>query len=264
MIQYLYIAWQANDTRRWYPIGCLTSVDSAYQFQYTFGAVKAREEAGFNLLPSFPMLEAIYEADKLFPIFANRLLPRSRPEYLDFVRWLDVSEEEESPLALLARSAGRKVTDNWVVFPCPEKDENRQYVLHFFPHGLRHMPQSSIDRAKLLKKNEQLLLMHDFQNPKDLNALMLRTAELGSGDGYNLGYIPRYLVEDVMTLLKGIPDLSQLKVVLVEKVNPPPAPIQYRVLCKLTLPWLDGFQPFAGELFQPLSERKEAPEALSY
>ncbi len=45
----------------------------------------------------------------------------------------------------------------------------------------------------------------------------------------------------------------------VERVNPPPIPLQFRVLCNLTALWVAGFEPFSSPSYQPLGE---VPAAL--
>ena len=42
-------------------------------------------------------LHEIYKSPDLFPLFANRLISRKRPEYKDFLRWLDLREDEAAP-----------------------------------------------------------------------------------------------------------------------------------------------------------------------
>lgn len=37
----------------------------------------------------------------------------------------------------------------------------------------------------------------------------------------------------------------------VERVHPPPAPIQFRLLCRIDAPWPADFDPCGGELFAP-------------
>lgn len=81
----LFLAWQDSDSRRWFPIGRLTFNTDKYEFVYTQGAKEAQKECGFEPLLSFPYLDQVYTSTQLFPVFANRLMPRSRPEYSDFV-----------------------------------------------------------------------------------------------------------------------------------------------------------------------------------
>jgi hypothetical protein len=81
-----------------------------YTFAYTKGAEEARQQARFQPLESFPDLLTVYVSEQLFPLFSNRLLPQSRPEYQEFLEWLSVPSSERDPVVILARSGGRKVT----------------------------------------------------------------------------------------------------------------------------------------------------------
>ncbi|MGA2596998.1 MAG: HIRAN domain-containing protein [Bryobacteraceae bacterium] len=244
----LFLAWQDPLGRRWFPVGSLEYFDGLYSFVYTKGAEQARVEAGFQTLPSFPELHTVYVSEELFPLFSNRMLPRSRPEYREYLQWLGVTETNNDPMAILARSGGRRVTDNLEVFACPEKNEQGDYEIHFLVHGLSHMPGSSADRALQLEPGEPLLALRDFQNPKDPDAIALRTAERCERDMYLIGYCPRYLGADFLQLLK----CDCLAKISVERVNPPPAPVQFRVVCKAVIRWPEGFVPFSSEEYEPL------------
>jgi hypothetical protein len=91
---------------------------------------------------------------------------------------------------------------------------------------------------------------------------MLRTE-----DRQIVGFCPRYLVQDLFELVSGCnrAEVSSACVapssrfphevrVVVEKVNPAPTPLQYRLLCKLTAQWQPNFHPFAGLEYQPLAK----------
>jgi hypothetical protein len=217
---------------------------------YTCGAEEAIG-SGFRPLPGFPDLDRAYYSTELFPIFSNRLLPRSRPEYPAFVEWLSVSAAADTPFMLLARGGGQRVTDRFEVFPQPEMEPSGRYRIHFFVHGLRHLSTSSHDRAAQLTPGERLFLVHDFQNPWDPNALLLRTGEKQPGDVHLVGFCPRYLSQDVFE--HGLTLRGSDPVVVVQRVNPPPAPIQFRVLCRLTISAENGYQPFSSWLYQPMA-----------
>lgn len=244
----LYLAWQDPEQRQWYPVGRLTSSGGVFTFVYTEGAREARQHAAFQPLTSFPDLHTAYESDKLFPLFTNRVLPRSRPEYQEYLEWLSVPVSERDPVAVLARSGGRKVTDSLEVFPRPERNPAGDYETHFLIHGLSHMPESSIDRALRLATGEHLLAMRDIQNPRDPAAVALRTSETADRDMYIVGYVPRYLGGDFLKLI----DLGSSPRIAVERVNPPPAPVQFRVLCKAIMEWPAGFEPCSGPEYRPL------------
>lgn len=246
----VFLAWQDPIGRSWHPIGRLDFDDVNYQFVYIRGAQKARDEARFEPLVSFPDLQRIYESADLFPLFSNRVLSPSRPDYADYVQWLNVPQDQDDPITLLSRSGGRRTTDSLEVFPCPEPDENGTYHVHFFAHGLRHLPSASVERIGQLSEGERLLLVHDFQNAHDPNALMLRTNESFEGDLHVVGYCPRYLVSDFFDLRKQCPDNFQVSV---ERINPPPAPLQLRLLCSMTACWPEGdFRPFTSDVYEPI------------
>ena len=251
----LFLAWRDPHSRSWYPVGRLDVVGGVFQFVYLKGALQARDEAGFCPFSSFPNLTAAYVSSELFPLFSNRLMPQTRPDYAEYAQWLSIAEHEDDPIALLGRSGGQRATDTLEVFPCPERDAQGHYHIHFFVHGLRHMPACSLQRTECLQPGERLLLMHDFQNAHDPRALMLRTDEQKPGDVHNVGFCPRYLVEDIFQLLtqRNLP-LTNAVTVAVERVNPTPAPTQFRLLCSMTMRWPDGFTPFSTDLYLPIAQ----------
>ncbi len=240
----LFLAWQDPVSRYWFPIGRLTFDGSIYQFVYTQGVKEAEEKCAFKPLSSFPRLDEIYRSTQLFPVFANRLMSRSRPDYSSFIEWLNILNDENDLMAILARSGGERETDTLAVFSCPEVDEQGQYHLHFFLHGLRHLPSSTIERINQLEPGEKLLLAHEFQNPYDSQTLILNTE-----DHYIVGYCPRYLLAEVFELLRQNSNLE----VQVERVNRPPNPLQFRLLCKMSVHALDDFRPFSSCQYQPLT-----------
>jgi hypothetical protein len=239
----LFLAWQDPISRFWFPIGRLTFDQGIYQFVYTQGVKEAEEKSAFKALSSFPRLDEIYTSTQLFPVFANRLMSRSRPDYSSFIEWLNIPNDENDPITILARSGGERETDTLAVFPCPEVDEQGQYHLYFFSHGLRHLPSSAIERINQLEFGEKLWLAHEFQNPYDSQALILNTK-----DHYIVGYSPRYLLAEIFELLRHNSNLE----VQVERVNQPPTPLQFRLLCKMSVVCRDDFRPFSSSQYQPL------------
>jgi hypothetical protein len=168
----------------------------------------------------------------------------SRPDYQDYIQWLNISQNEDEPMTILARSGGRKATDTFELFPCPESNKDGVYQIHFFVHGLRYMPPDSIERIKHLQSNERLYLTRDIQNPYDLKALLLRTEEC-----HSIGYCPRYLAADIVEVLQQKP---QSVCACVERVNPAPTPIQLRLLCSMTIEGNNNFAPFNSQDYQSI------------
>lgn len=246
----LYLGWRSPSKAKWYPVGRLTK-NSHYEFNYVKGAEIAQHDSNFMPLKNFPDLNEKYESDDLFPMFANRLMPESRPEFKDFLNDLNISKEhKDDPIYILARSGGRSATDTFELFPTPDI-ENNAYHIHFFSHGLTHLPASSIDRINRLNPEDQLKLMVDFQNPFDPNALSLRTddtARTEENDLHILGYVPTYFVEDIHKLTQE----TNVEVT-VERVNKTPTPLRFRLLCNLTATCHEGFKPFDYDIYSPLS-----------
>lgn len=252
--QTLFLAWQDFNSRSWFPIGRLTFDGTRYKFVYTQGAKEAQQACYFEPLSSFPHLDQVYTSTHLFPVFSNRLMSPSRPDYAKFLQWLNIPEHEDDPLAILARSGGQRETDSLTVFPCPEPDEEGRYQLHFFAHALRHLPKCAVERINHFKPGDKLWLAHEFQNPYDSQALTLNTE-----DHYIVGYCPRYLRSEVFELLWKDPNSVDLRV---ERVNSLPTPLQFRLLCSVTAQCKDDFRPFSSQEYQPLIKEDVATASL--
>ena len=151
----LFIAWQDNRSRRWFPIGKLSCDEHTYTFVYTEGAEVAKRESGFSPLQCFPELDRVYFSNTLFPVFANRVFPAGRPDYSDYLHWLDLTDLAIEPIELLARSGGEKATDNLQIFPFAEKTENNTFKIRFFAHGIRHV-EGADERISQLKEEDIL------------------------------------------------------------------------------------------------------------
>jgi hypothetical protein len=213
-----------------------------YRFWYTLGARKP----GFRPFAQLDKLDRIYESEDLFPLFANRLLSESRPEYEAYLRWSGFERDNPpDPIVILGVTEGIRQTDAIEVFPCPVPDAQGCYFNKFFLHGVRWMPLPAIERVGKLVPGEMLKLMLDFQNEYDPSAVAVRTQT----EQMQIGYVPRYLAHDVWQLAEKCDgDFLQL---CVDRVNPD-APLQNRLLCRMSACWPDGFQPCSGEDFLPI------------
>ncbi|MFV2058896.1 MAG: HIRAN domain-containing protein [Thiohalomonadales bacterium] len=239
----IFIAWQDPESRQWAPVGRLSKENSEFSFVYTQGA---EEVPNFTPFGRMKDLHAIYKSDTLFPLFSNRVLPKSRPEYSDYMNWLGLNESNYDEMEELSRTAGLRATDSLELFPCPLPTSQNIYELFFFSRGLRHMYSENQERANNLKEGEQLFLMQDFQNSYDGMALMMRTNDPVS----LVGYTPRYYSGEVSELIKS--NKPENIVVTVEKVNQN-APLQYRVLCKLKTKWPANFMPCSDAQYKALA-----------
>lgn len=243
----VFIAWRSGEPNegRWGPVARVDHGPRGYQFVYTKGA---QTLPGFQPFVGMSDLNAVYESDELFPLLANRVLTKSRPEYEAYLTWggFDPSNPPD-PLALLAVTEGRRQTDSVEVFPCPQPDADGCYLNKFFLHGVRWMPAAAQERIAQLKSGEALGLMLDILNPHDPYAVAVRTSDpIGR---LMIGYVPRYLAQDAWRLCAQCqPDFIELRV---ERVNVG-APLQQRVLCRMNACWPDGFRPCSREEFEPI------------
>ena len=243
----LYLAWQDPTDHSWRPVGILTlTAEGTFRFAYTEGA---RDSENFVPFSGMRDLSAVYESDVLFPLFSNRLLSESRPEYGRMLKWLNIDgvERRNVLLDMLAMTEGIRATDTFEVFKCPARNPAGRYEVDFFSHGLRYLGRQALERIGSLRHGERLFLALDEQNRHDRYAVLLRT-----DDSVELvGYSPRYLGRDFRGLLKENGPRDVL--VTVERVNRE-APLNLRLLCKLLAPWPDGFEPCSDNSYKPLGD----------
>ncbi|WP_164103571.1 HIRAN domain-containing protein [Candidatus Laterigemmans baculatus] len=241
-MNFLYVAWHMKEPPPvWGPVGRLDFDGSVYRFRYTRGA---QTLPGFQPFDGMPELEQVYESDELFPLFKNRLLPPSRPEFKAYLEWSGLSADESpEPLVVLGRTQGIKQTDAVELFPCPVPDSRGCFINHFFAHGVRyHLPNAG-PVLEQLHPGDELQLRPQPLNPKDPNAVAI------FAHGTPLGYVPRYLAADVRHLLEECPT-NEVRL-FVQRVNQD-APMQQRLLCRLRACWPADFQPCRGEEFEPI------------
>ncbi len=234
----LYVAWQDPTTRAIEPVGRLDRLCGApadtYEFRYLRRAVTLD---GFRPFLSFPDLQRTYRSSYLFPLFENRLMPRTRADYPDFVRALGLGEDAD-PFEVLARSEGRRQTDNIEVFPEPTLEGGAVRCL-FLVHGIRHIPGAE-EAVDSLAVGERLSIVPDPQNPADRWAVGLR-----DGGFRLLGWVPRYLTELIHRPLEVLgPSAVDVRA---EHVGARNGPIHLRLLCQLHAQWPHAqVWPFAG------------------
>jgi hypothetical protein len=247
----LFVAWRSPDQGRWGPVGRLEHGPDGYRFLYTRGA---RTLEGFAPFPEMPDLETVYESDELFPLFSNRLLARSRPEFEAYLVWGGFDPQNPpDPIGLLGVTEGRRATDNLELFPCPAPDAQGCYINKFFLHGIRHMPATARERIARLQSGELLGLMVDISNPYDRDAVAVRTCDVE--DRFMIGYVPRYLAREVRQICSAC-DARCIQLT-VERVNAS-APLQHRMLCRMKACWPEGFRPCEGDEFQPIVSEMSA------
>jgi len=233
----LILSWK-NPHKQRVPIGQLEFKDGYYYFRYTKGALNNK----FRLFDSMKQLNRVYESKELFAPFKNRLLQKSRPEYKDYLKWLNIDKDTIHPMEELALTGGVRATDSFEFYPLPKKKDG-DYVVIFFSRGIRHLAKSYNQRVKGLGEYRKLYLMRDIQNKLDNYALVLRTdnpIEL-------VGYCPSFYTRDFNRLINNNGANEIHLQVLKNNID---APSQLKLLCEFRTKWYEGFTPFDSEDFQ--------------
>jgi hypothetical protein len=240
----LFVSWRDPEVSSIYPIGRLILRVGPDGERYSFAYLKRAERLErFQPLPGLPDLHQRYDSDRLFPVFANRIMPRTRPEFDLLASRLDLGHDAD-PFEVLARTGGRRATDRIEVFSGPERTDDGESCVLFFARGIRHIPGAS-EAVASLRVGDQLILVDDTQNEFNARALLMRLS-----DGRHVGRIPDYLVDHVHELR----DFNRAEpLVVVEHVNDETVPAHLRLICRLTALWPEGYVPFSGPDFQLLA-----------
>ena len=239
----LYIAWQDPQTRRWHTVGRLDREGERYRFGYTHGALSSPR---FTYLGRMMDRAQLYYSEALFPLLANRLLGEKRPEYPDYLSWMGLDQTTDE-LELLARSGGRRGTDQICVYPEIEPDTDGRMTLYFFAHGLRYLTPVEQEALAKLQPGDSLQLTPDEDNAHDRYALLLE-----SGQAVRVGYYPRHLNQGLRRVQQQVPIRLE-----VEKINLD-APLQFRLLCKAVFSLPEGFGLYATDEHQLLAKQPMA------
>jgi hypothetical protein len=240
----LFVAWQDPVARSWYPVGRLTAINgnNEFVFVYTKGAAAA---PGFPAFGGMKDLNGIYVSSELFPLFANRLLSSSRPEYVTLLEWLDIAKDDHDPVEVLALTEGIRKTDSLAMFRLPQIAHDGSIEAKFFLHGIRYLPECAAHRIEELHVEEQLFPLIDISNTYDPNAIAVRSND----PKVILGYLPRYLASEIRGALLDQRVISNVKME-VKKINPK-APVRYRLMCGFRAYIPSEFKIFTSGNYQP-------------
>lgn len=241
----LYATWR-HPGGLIHPVGILTcresdQVDGEETFRFVY--LKGAEQMdGFTYLPGLPNLHAVYESNHLFPVFRNRLMPRRRPDYGDYVRELDLDPDCD-PFEVLTRSEGQRATDRIEVFAHPERTPEGDLTTLFFARGIRHL-DGAAEAVSAVEPGDALDLVDDPDNEVNQRAVLMCNRT-----GQTVGWVPDYLVD----MIHQLRDSFEVDVAITaEHVNPETTPPHMRLLCRLRAPWPDGYEPLSAPEFLPI------------
>ena len=247
-VKSLFVAWQtAGASRAWFPIGRLDADvgNEEYRFAYTQGALDAQKKGAFKELLAFPDMQQQYESRELFPLFKNRVLDPKRKDFAEYVGWLALDANHRDPIEILSLTGGERQTDSLEVFPKLEKAADNTFCCRFFLHGSRYMRADAQARLLELTDGEPLRVAVELANPATGLAVQLQTV-----DYVNLGWAPRYLVEDICEAVSSACDVKASVV----RLNSAEAPQNRRLLIELTGCFSDEYEPMSSPSFSPVRQ----------
>ena len=239
--QRLVVAWQHPDTRAIRPVGILQLDRGVYSYHYIRGMKKVPD---FRPFIGFPDPYRRYESPYLFPIFAQRVMHPSRPDYAKYMNSLDLSREA-SPWEQLSRSEGRRAGDTIMLFPEPTINADGSTRCTFLVHGIRHVTNSPSlieERLGRVHQGDHLRLRDEPENPVNPAATLVTNSM-----GERLGWVPDLLLDFVQRVRSQTePDVQ------VVHINGPDAPIHMRLLVRLSGRVPEGYRAFSGPDWEPL------------
>ena len=241
--QRLAVAWQHPGTRRITAVGLLTCGESSYSFSYLRSAADVE---AFQPFLGFPDLARRYEANALFPLFAQRVMRASRPDFSRYRQALHL-EADASDWSILGRSQGQREGDGIRVFPEPFVDAAGGTTSTFFVSGLRHrmLQDPRVSRAlHALIPGDRLTLIDEPTNLEDARALLV-----AEGAGLTLAWVPSVL----LSYVHAVRSMAEASLTVVG-TNGPDVPPTYRLLVNLRGTAATGYRPFDGPEWTLASE----------
>ena len=145
----------------------------------------------------------------------------------------------------MSLTGGERQTDSLEVFPKLEKAADNTFCCRFFLHGSRYMRADAQARLLELTDGEPLRVAVELANPATGLAVQLQT-----DDYVNLGWAPRYLVEDICEAVSSACDVKASVV----RLNSAEAPQNRRLLIELTGCFSDEYEPMSSPSFSPVRQ----------
>ncbi|GHU56836.1 hypothetical protein AGMMS49975_20950 [Clostridia bacterium] len=92
-------------------LGTLSCSDGVYHFRYSDEYNNSSFPREFYIVPGFKEFDEEYESKKLFWFFADRMMPKSRPDFKEHLARLGMTEFDE--WEYLKRTGSRLMTDGY-------------------------------------------------------------------------------------------------------------------------------------------------------
>ncbi len=221
------VLWQSPDSPGYRCVGTLTRERDAYRFEYSD---QARSDESFTGFASFPHLDEVYRSGELFPFFANRVMTPRRDDYQEYLQSIGLHDMTPDPFVILARTLGRRVTDQIQVLPVPEIGDEGRLSFRFLVNGARHVDPKG-QRLRDVARGSDLHLAFDPANEASPYAVLVGSRPHVIRDEA-LGYVPEVLAGLVGSLLDA-DAVVRVQAEVVNHVGEADVPAQLRLLARL-------------------------------
>lgn len=239
----LLVAWQEPDSRRVFPVARVRLLPGgAYELAYVRAVTEARAH-GFPGLPGFSDVEQVYVTPE-WPAFLEHRVARARP-HVDEAGMAQGRQQLDPSPVLLAVPLGGGASMRLEVFAPPLPARGGRAWGVFSVRGVGRVPgsEAAVERLEL---HERLVLRREPENAYNPHALLIVR-----GDRSVLGYVPDYMANEMAAAGCGPSDL-QLEAWRKQRLNFPPSPPIYQVLCRYTCSSELGRTLFRSGMYAPL------------
>lgn len=113
VIENIYLSWRAGNGERRILVGLLKRDKQGYSFAYNNDSVCLAKDSGFNGYPEFPDFKARYIGESIINIFAQRIIPISRPDRERVLQFWRANNPSYDYFDILGFTQGKLPTDNF-------------------------------------------------------------------------------------------------------------------------------------------------------
>ena len=198
----LLVVWQQPSTRAMIPVGVLAFDGETYTFEYVANVEGVDE---FRPLLGFGDLAKTYESEELFPLFRERILDSTRPDFTRVLDALSLDPASTTPWEQLVGSGGSSEGDTLQVTPFPLEHE-AGWTCTVLVAGVRYPAKKSVKTAvgetrrysdleleevlERLVPGQSLRVLQEVGNDYNPKAQLLFTEQ----DEF-IGYLPDWLAK---------------------------------------------------------------------
>jgi hypothetical protein len=198
----LLVIWQQPSNRAMIPVGVLRFDGRTYTFEYLPNVVDLDE---FRPLLGFRDLASTYQSDELFPLFRERVLDPTRPDFVRVLDELSLDPTSATPWEQLVRSGGSSEGDTLQVTPLP-RESSKGWTCTALVAGVRYLAKKSVETAhgktrpyadselerllEGLRDGQSLQVIAEIRNEYNSDAQLLFTES-----DEPVGYVPDWLAK---------------------------------------------------------------------